>query len=249
MRILIIEDDEFIRVALVEILEDDGIDCVATSNGQEALARSKKEKFDLLLVDQRIPGFSGLEVAKAVRSDPSSPCHSAPIVMMTASLITDQEAVLRECGINSWLRKPFEFSELYAVMRRVLPGWREEPPIEERPIDVLSEFGKVSANETLLTRLVETFCTQLPEALRALKQAADIAEIRFQAHRLKSSSRMLGAMRLGALLERLETAIYASEDEARAEISGLIGKVEKEAHRAVRRLRERLSTSFKKVRC
>ena len=106
-RVLVVDDDPDVRRFIVDLLEEYGYGVTAAVDGPEGLkALDEAGPFDLLLLDFAMPGMTGSEVARTVRSeDPEQ-----PILMMTGYL--EHEAVLSELGAQPMLQKPFDPSEL-----------------------------------------------------------------------------------------------------------------------------------------
>ena len=80
--VLIVDDESAIHYALSRLLEQWGYLCVAVSSGQEALEEVGSRQFDLMLLDIRMPGMSGLEVLKKFRVD-----HPETTVLMLSAVI------------------------------------------------------------------------------------------------------------------------------------------------------------------
>ncbi|HEY5652358.1 MAG TPA: response regulator transcription factor [Acidimicrobiia bacterium] len=115
-RLLLVDDDENIRVSLARALGFEGYEVATAENGEEALATLDGERFDALLLDVMMPGLSGLEVAKAIRGNDDS----TPILMLTARHeVTDRVAGL-DAGADDYLPKPFALDELLARIRALL---------------------------------------------------------------------------------------------------------------------------------
>ena len=67
-RILVIDDNESIRVNLVDILKSEGYEAASTADGEQGLETLKSDDFDIVLLDIKLPGIDGLEVLKRVKS-------------------------------------------------------------------------------------------------------------------------------------------------------------------------------------
>ena len=79
LRVLVIDDEEFIRSVLTEILQAEGYEVVGASGGEAAIERLRGEQFDLVITDLVMPGVGGMEVLRvAKRVDPG-----LPVVVMT----------------------------------------------------------------------------------------------------------------------------------------------------------------------
>lgn len=119
-RILIADDDEVSCQLFAEVLETEGYQVTRVPSGDEALARLRGEAYDLLLVDVRMPGLSGLEVTRTVHKE----FPSLPILVMTAfgSIETAIEAI-RE-GAFDFISKPMNLEELKKTVARALAQQR-----------------------------------------------------------------------------------------------------------------------------
>src|SRR5262244_3380119 len=114
--ILITDDDAVSCQLFAKVLEKEGyrVDCVQT--GEEALSRLRERPYDLLVIDIRLPGMTGLDVTRAVRKD-----HPAlPVIVMTAfgSMETTIEAIHE--GAFDYIAKPMHLEELKHTVSRAL---------------------------------------------------------------------------------------------------------------------------------
>lgn len=106
MRALIIDDEEYVRELLADILDISHIECITAQNCKEGLdLLLKGEQVDFVFVDWRTPLMSGLEFAKTVRGD--AKIKNVPLLMVTGK--TDMEDVQEalKVGVNEYLMKPF----------------------------------------------------------------------------------------------------------------------------------------------
>ena len=114
-KILIVDDELIMRESLAGWLERDGHEVEKAASGEEALKILKESRFDILLVDIKMEGMSGLDVLKQVKeSDPD-----VEIVMITAygSIATAIEAMKN--GAYEYLLKPFEPDELGILIEKI----------------------------------------------------------------------------------------------------------------------------------
>jgi DNA-binding NtrC family response regulator len=115
-KILIVDDEEIMRESLAGWLSRDDHEVATASSGEEALEKIKEHRFDILLVDIKMEGISGLEVLKQVKeNDPD-----VAIIMITAygSIPTAIEAIKN--GAYDYLLKPFEPTELGVLIERII---------------------------------------------------------------------------------------------------------------------------------
>jgi CheY-like chemotaxis protein len=89
------------------------------NNGQEALERIRKEKFDLILLDLSIPEFSGWDVIKSLKED--GLLGSRNIVIFTASLDQPMLKDIRDIGLKELFKKPFSLNALTELIEKYRP--------------------------------------------------------------------------------------------------------------------------------
>ena len=91
-KLLVVEDEAFLRDLYIEILSDEGFEIDSAADGQEGLAKIQQGGYDLVLLDIVLPKMDGIEVLKALKKNPSEK-PNGPIVMLTN---LGQEAVISE---------------------------------------------------------------------------------------------------------------------------------------------------------
>src|SRR5256885_485763 len=117
-RVLIVEDEPNIRELVCLHLGLEGYSCEGVGDGQEALKRAERDRFDLLVLDLMIPGLDGLALCRAVRNGRTN--HDVPILMLTARRDESDKVVGLESGADDYLTKPFGVRELVARARALL---------------------------------------------------------------------------------------------------------------------------------
>lgn len=115
-RVLVVEDEEGIRVGLEDYLHVAGYDVEVAADGEEALQLTRKRGFDAIVLDLILPVVDGLSVCKELRTRGID----TPVLMLTAK--TDLEDILRgfTVGADDYLTKPFRALELLARLRALL---------------------------------------------------------------------------------------------------------------------------------
>jgi DNA-binding response OmpR family regulator len=117
-RVLIVEDEPNIRELVCLHLGLEGYACEGVGDGQEALKRAERDRFDLLVLDLMIPGLDGLALCRAVRNGRTN--HDVPILMLTARRDESDKVIGLESGADDYLTKPFGVRELVARARALL---------------------------------------------------------------------------------------------------------------------------------
>lgn len=117
--VLIVEDDQPTCDVLETAINDErGYRAVCARTGADALAALGEIDPDLLVLDIRLPGMSGLELYDQIKADPRF--RSLPVVFETAN-VRDHIEELRERGIATYVKKPFDIDEVVRFMKRLVP--------------------------------------------------------------------------------------------------------------------------------
>jgi two-component system, OmpR family, response regulator RegX3 len=114
-RVLVVEDEESFSDALSYMLRREGFEPVVAGSGPDALAEFDRGGADMVLLDLMLPGLSGTEVCRALRSR-----SSVPIIMLTAKDGEIDKVVGLELGADDYVTKPYSARELVARIRAVL---------------------------------------------------------------------------------------------------------------------------------
>ncbi|NQY55057.1 MAG: response regulator transcription factor [Ilumatobacteraceae bacterium] len=141
--LLLIEDDDGIRLALSMALEDEGYSVAEAGTGTAGLAAFERQTPDLVLLDLRLPDMSGFEVCRAIRST-----SIVPIIIITAQTDTVDMVAGLEAGADDYVTKPVVPKELAAriraLLRRVhLHAATSEPQVHFGDIELRREQGLV----------------------------------------------------------------------------------------------------------
>jgi two-component system response regulator RegX3 len=134
-RVLVVEDEESFSDALSYMLRREGFDAVIAADGPAALAEFDRGGADIVLLDVMLPGLSGTEVCRALRSR-----SGVPIIMLTARDGEIDKVVGLELGADDYVTKPYSARELVARIRAVL---RRRGDAEAAASDAVLEAGPV----------------------------------------------------------------------------------------------------------
>ena len=114
-RIMVVEDEESFSEALAFMLQREGYEVEVAADGNVALDAYEQRGADLILLDLMLPGLSGLEVCRQIRTR-----SQVPIIMLTAKDGEIDKVVGLEIGADDYVTKPFSSRELLARVRSVL---------------------------------------------------------------------------------------------------------------------------------
>jgi len=145
-RILVVEDEEALRITLTDRLhsEDYAVECAA--DGEEGLQKGVHGEFDLIILDVMLPKKKGFEVCRDIRKAG----RVMPIVMLTARGETVDKVLGLKIGADDYLTKPFEMAELMARIEALL----RRAPIRPAETVGLHQFGnlRIDLRGTTVTR-------------------------------------------------------------------------------------------------
>jgi two-component system OmpR family response regulator len=116
MRLLIVEDDPQLRIALAALLRQSGYETDAHADGESAFAAVLANEYDLAIVDLMLPGMSGLMLLRNLRQRR----YRLPILIVTGRGALDDRITGLDAGADDYLSKPFEMAELEARVRALL---------------------------------------------------------------------------------------------------------------------------------
>jgi DNA-binding response OmpR family regulator len=114
--VLVVEDDENLRLTLVDNLEHEGYEVVHTASGRVALERAGERDFDVVVLDIMLPDIDGYSVCRSLRNGGSR----SSILMLTARTLEDDLVEGFDAGADDYLAKPYRIRELLARIGALL---------------------------------------------------------------------------------------------------------------------------------
>lgn len=117
-KVLIVDDQNGIRILLMEVFSSEGYQTFQASNGKLALEIVRKESPDLVLLDMKIPGMDGLEILKHVKAID----RNIKVIMMTAYGELDMIKEATDLGALMHFTKPFDIDEMRMAVNMELRG-------------------------------------------------------------------------------------------------------------------------------
>ena len=158
-RILIVDDDPSMRMALSETLEACGYDVESAENGSEALQKFQVQSFEIVVTDMRMPRMGGMDVLKGVKK--ISP--QTPVILITAyGTISTAVEAMKE-GAAEFIMKPFSLDDLQGVVKNVLANSVTGPDVEVPPeasvysgLDIISQAGNIKDLFALMENIAQS---------------------------------------------------------------------------------------------
>ena len=143
-KLLVVDDDPSLLLAVSETLRAEGYEVVTARRGAEALVRVAEALPDLIISDIRMPGMDGYQLARNLRSAPRT--RLVPIVFLSAKDETADRIAGFRTGVDAYLTKPFEPEELAAVVKSILER------VQRTHSDLARMFGEPGADDVELVR-------------------------------------------------------------------------------------------------
>ncbi|MBF0192625.1 MAG: PAS domain S-box protein [Magnetococcales bacterium] len=156
VRLLLVEDHPVNQEVALELLNAAGIRVDLAMNGEEALHKLQKNRYDGVLMDCQMPVMDGFETTRRIRSDPA--WQHLPILALTANALTDDREKCLECGMNDHIPKPLEVSVLFDTLARWIKpesGHEQGPEHEQGDEHTLSPSAPQPLPEAEAVRAAE----------------------------------------------------------------------------------------------
>lgn len=218
-RILVAEDNLINQELMAAQLEMLGYRADYAENGVQALEYWNQGKYDLLLTDIRMPEMNGYELITEIRLQESGDDHRAPVIAITANALEADVEKCFETGIDDVIAKPVELEELRSVLEKWVPVSEIKVGTADAQEEVdLSVEGAIDLNvltqstgdkPDLHQHLLRSYREALDDELDNIQQAfawKNNEQIAEYTHKLKSSSRSLGAMAMAQVCQQLEVS-------------------------------------------
>ena len=218
--VLVADDNEINRKVILRQLASLGIAAEVVESGLAALECWRKGGHALLLTDLHMPDMDGYQLAARVRAEEKG--GHIPIIAFTANVSRGEPDRCATVGMNDYLTKPVQSRALRAMLEKWMTVPTGAPDANAAPASETAHEGHakpildlrvlaelVGGEPDALSEFLGDYCGSLRESAEALQAAwaqgaADAVQA--VAHRLKSSSHSVGALTLGQICERLETA-------------------------------------------
>jgi CheY-like chemotaxis protein len=200
----------------IRLLEKAGHRVTLACNGREAVENWEKAGapgFDILLMDIQMPEMDGMEATAAIRAREKFLGRHVPILALTANAMRGDKERYMAGGMDGYVSKPIQPSELHAEIERCLGGMGRSKAMAEQKqepgekIDRASLLARVEGDRELLAEMIHLFQEDLPVLLgtmRASLGSGDMLVLERSAHSLKGAAGNLSAAAAAAAAMQLE---------------------------------------------
>ena len=215
--VLLVDDSKLSRTVMREILAKYELDIFEAGSGAESLRLVKEHSFDLIFIDQHMPGMNGDETLQCLR-ERGGVSVDVPVVAVGSTVRKEHEEAYRGKGYAACLGKPLQENRFNEILARLLP--KEEKG--EQPADFSYRKGLTNfdGNEEVYRETLVLFADlweERKEQLRQFLEEENMPEYAILIHAIKGDARTLGAEGLGELA-------YAQELQAKAEDAEAVEK-------------------------
>jgi CheY-like chemotaxis protein/HPt (histidine-containing phosphotransfer) domain-containing protein len=174
--VLVAEDNAINQMVVKHTLLKLGASADIAGDGAEAIEKFKKNKYDLILMDIQMPLIDGYDATMYIRNQLQS---NVPIIAMTAFGLNGEDEKCYECGMNSFVSKPFTIENLSSVIQKVLSVPLEitsNPYIlvsKNISVDLTMLYDISADDEGYIGVMVQTFLENMPNTLKKIEQCLE----------------------------------------------------------------------------
>lgn len=223
LNVLIVDDEPYNRKLLSAILNKHQANLSEVKNGREAIEEIKRNSYDLILMDSRMPELNGIDATKIIRKSKSEKLKNIPIIALSAAVSETDQKEYKKAGMNGFLPKPFKESELINEINKVFDPkkGKSKSAAKEKSTETIeknlnfSQLKEISnGDETFFKEMLQTFIDETKEGIKKLKESSEnknwkmVAEY---AHKISAPCNHISATTLYNYLKSLENSIRNNE--------------------------------------
>ena len=116
-RILLVEDNEFNRKIVRDLLARQPYDLLEANDGEAGVAAARRDRPDVIVMDIQLPKLSGLDATRAIRADPDT--AKIPIIVVTSFALSGDDKKAMDAGASAYLAKPYSPRQLLDTIRKM----------------------------------------------------------------------------------------------------------------------------------
>ncbi|MBP5441678.1 MAG: response regulator [Treponema sp.] len=221
--ILVVDDTKMNLIVMEGLLKETEIKVDSVLSGREMLDKVKEKHYDVILIDHRMPGMSGVEALHELKNMPDSKCRDVPCIALTANVVSGARDYYLKEGFSDYISKPVNSAQLEKMLKYYLPPDKIVIPsdvlnYEKSRQAILKDFRNLEGinihtaiqncgtTDVLMVALKEYYAS-IKERASQIEQYwhdHDLKNYTIQVHALKSSSRLIGALELSEKAAYLE---------------------------------------------
>jgi PAS domain S-box-containing protein len=225
--VLVVDDHPANRLVLVHQLKALGYAAETAENGLDGLEKWKTGRYDLVIVDCQMPILDGYEMVTQLRAiELATGCARTPVIACTANAMIGEADKCKAVGMDDFLTKPLEITDVAQKLNLWLPLRANKPPLggdtaHHAAVDtntLAAIFRGSATTKAELIRIFRDANDQDASDLRFAITARDIVATMRTAHRIKGAAGLIGATRLASLAKQIEQECGEANWQAIAEM-------------------------------
>jgi two-component system sensor histidine kinase/response regulator len=227
-RILLVEDNDINQQVARELLEDASFVVEVADNGEIALAMAQRSPYDLIFMDMQMPVMDGVTATRELRKLPAM--RDMPIVAMTANAMEQDRRKCMEAGMNDFLVKPIDPSDMWTMLTRWLrprragtaPAQGTAPapaaqaaragdglPQDIQGLDTTLGLSRMMGKKPLYLAMLRRYAAGQKDVVREIRQALDAGDA-VTAERLAHTTKAVSGNVGATLVQERATALEAA---------------------------------------
>lgn len=215
LSILVVEDNEMNLLVINKILGNWGANFKLCKNGEEGLTASKKEKFDIILMDLEMPIKDGYSTSLEIRSNAHNLNYTTPIIAISASYSKETRGNALKSGMHDYVSKPIDsnllFNKIIQHTKGIKPTYNKaNSTMNNQLVNLNYLIDSSLRDEDYIKKMIQMYLSNTPGYLqdfhRLLKEN-NLDELKRLAHKFKASITIMGIQKVTVLIEELESNI------------------------------------------
>jgi len=210
-RVLLVEDDTVNQEVICRMLKEIGYRCDVASCGSDALLLLEKTDYELCLMDIQMTGMDGIQATAVIRENEKKTGKHLPVIALTAHALQGDRERLLSIGMDEYIAKPFQMSELYDIMEKLIKGhygYKDNivPEYNSHMSAVITKSGRNAENcQNDIKPALKEIDSNI-ESLRLVINTVNMQGIERIAHDIKILASSIGADKIKTLAFRIELA-------------------------------------------
>lgn len=221
-RLLVVDDTPVNLSVFQSLLKRTKVQIDTAGSGDEGIVLYKQKHYDVIFLDHMMPDKDGIETLKEMKTITDTPNSETPIICLTANAISGIREMYINAGFDDYITKPIDADRLENLLLQYIPKGKIAPPSDDEEddyfipdfifkidaLDVNSGLIHCGSREAYMATLKMYFeaAPRNAEEIERYWSVRDIKNTTIKVHALKSTSRVIGALKLGDFAAQLEKA-------------------------------------------
>jgi signal transduction histidine kinase/CheY-like chemotaxis protein/HPt (histidine-containing phosphotransfer) domain-containing protein len=262
LKILVVDDEEYNRLLFRTIFNRWKVNCDEVSDGKQALEKITMLSYDIVFMDARMPGLSGLEASSVIRGKLGIDENRMPIIGTSATHSAEDVQIYLSAGMNAFLPKPFTEEMLLNIILSVIrkpeiDQQTEMAMVESDPaknesglhgglhgVNLKNLYHIADNDVSFVKQMLNSFIQSTEQGLRGLEdsiKSGDLNAVHEIAHRISSPCRHVGADKLYSNLKMIE------EQSKNQENIGILADLSKDSKSEFLKIKKGLQQHIEKL--